>query len=58
MKCPECKQNLRAIPPCSGEWICITEDCQLYGMELYGITQKEVDEFVARVHPKEKEKTK
>ena len=51
MKCPKCKQNLKGIPPFSQEeWICVNEECQLYERELYGITQKQINEFVKEVY--------
>ena len=46
MNCPECKQKLDGIPPLDKEeWICHNDECPLYGKELYGSTQDEVDKF-------------
>jgi len=45
MRCPVCKQGLRTIPPCYGEWMCINEDCPINGRELYGVKQKDITQF-------------
>lgn len=60
MKCPKCGNSLKKIPPCDGEWICVTEDCSLKGRELYGNTQKDVNEIAeilssSRIQKKEAE---
>lgn len=51
MKCPICNETLRTIPPCSGEYICINEDCPISEREIYGGTQKELTNFVKRIYP-------
>ena len=53
MRCPVCKQTLRTIPPCYGEWICVNNDCPIREQELYGATQREITQFCCEMHPKE-----
>ena len=57
MKCPICNKELVGIIPLNKEeWICINENCFLGKnplMEIYGITQKEINRLIKYIYPKE-----
>lgn len=50
MKCPACHTQLKTLPPCRGEWICVNDDCPAnkkvapIHFEFYGLTQKEIND--------------
>jgi len=47
MKCPKCGRYLHGIPPLEKEeFLCVNEDCQLYGKEIYGGTQEKLNKFI------------